>query len=106
LFQIVYTATVLVGGVIVAYRASARRKFGAVLVTGLILTGCQSHEAKIDALQKEYDRLGVQFAKDCGAEAVAQSFKVSAPALSPKCADEDKQRKQAWDQLQAERARR
>ena len=29
--------------------------------------GCQSHQAKVDALQKEYDRLGAEFQKDCSA---------------------------------------
>ena len=34
----------------------------------IALTGCQSHQDKVDALQKEYDRLGAQFQKDCSAE--------------------------------------
>ena len=33
-----------------------------------ILVGCESHQAKVDDLQKEYDRLGEQFRRDCHAE--------------------------------------
>jgi ABC-type uncharacterized transport system auxiliary subunit len=73
------------------------------LMTALVfaLSGCQSHQAKIDALQKEYDQINQQFAKDCSAE----YLKVP-PTLSPKCADENKQMKDAWDQLQAERMKK
>jgi site-specific recombinase XerD len=31
----------------------------------LVLAGCESHQGKVDRLQKEYDRLSQQFAKDC-----------------------------------------
>ena len=68
----------------------------AVLI--LALSGCQSHQAKVDALQKEYDRLNQQFAKDCSAEYLKMP-----PTLSPKCDDENKKMKDAWDRLQAER---
>jgi hypothetical protein len=67
----------------------------------LALAGCQSHEAKIDALQKEYDRLGEQFRRDCNAE----YLKVP-PTLSPRCNDENTQVQNAWNRLQAERATR
>lgn len=68
----------------------------AVLI--LALSGCQSHQSKVDALQKEYDRLNQQFAKDCSAEYLKMP-----PTLSPKCDDENKKMKDAWDRLQAER---
>jgi hypothetical protein len=73
-----------------------------VLVTtfALIEVGCESHQAKIDRLQKEYQRESEQFGKDCSAE----YLKVP-PTLSPKCNDENTKMKQTWDQLQAERAR-
>jgi len=70
----------------------------AVLI--LALSGCQSHQAKVDALQKEYDRLAKQFHQDCSAE-----YLDVPPKISPKCSDEDKQVKDAWDRLQAERAK-
>jgi hypothetical protein len=62
--------------------------------------GCQSHQAKVDALQKEYDRLGAQFQKDCSEE----YLKVP-PTLSEKCTDEKKQTADAWKRLQDERAK-
>jgi hypothetical protein len=74
-----------------------------VLFAGLItftFTGCESHQAKVDALQKEYDRLGAQFQKDCSAE----YFEVP-PTLSQKCADEKRQTEDAGKRLQAERAK-
>ena len=64
------------------------------------LPGCQSHQAKVDALQKEYDRLGAQFQKDCSEE----YLKVP-PTLSEKCANEKKMTADAWKQLQDERAK-
>jgi hypothetical protein len=51
-------------------------------------------------LQKQYDQLNEQFGKDCSAE-----FLKVPPSLSPKCSDEDKKVKAAWDRLQAERAK-
>jgi hypothetical protein len=67
----------------------------------LNLVGCKSHQAKVDELQKDYDRLGEQFRRDCNAE----YLKVP-PTLSPKCNDENKQVQDAWNRLQAERAAR
>jgi hypothetical protein len=67
----------------------------------LLFTGCQSHQAKIDALQKEYDRLGLQFQQDCSAEMLNIP-----PKLSPKCTDEQARLKTAWDQLVAERLKK
>lgn len=63
--------------------------------------GCQSHQTKIDALQKEYDQLANQFHQDCSAE-----YLEIPPKVSPKCSDEDKKVKDAWDRLQAERAKK
>ena len=51
----------------------------------LALGGCESHQGKVDALQKEYDQLGAQMQKDCSAE----YLKVP-PTLSQKCVDENK----------------
>ena len=55
-------------------------------VMTIALTGCQSHQAKIDALQKEYDRLGSSVSK----RLLSRILKVP-PTLSPKCTDENKQ---------------
>jgi hypothetical protein len=77
-----------------------RRTIPLVLITATIaLAGCQSHEAKVADLQKEYDRLGAQFQKDCSAELLNMP-----PALSPKCKDEKKKLSDTWNQLQAQRA--
>jgi hypothetical protein len=62
--------------------------------------GCQSRQAKVDVLQKQYDQLNQQFAKDCSAE----YLKVP-PTLSPKCTDESKKLGEAGKRLQEERAK-
>ena len=81
------------------------RRTAIVAATAVMLTiavlGCQSHQAKVDALQKKYDQLSQQFGKDCSAE----YLKVP-PTLSPKCNDENQRMKEVWNQLQAERARK
>ena len=71
-----------------------------VAVMTFALAGCESHQAKVDALQKQYDDLAAQFHKDCSAE----YLKVP-PVVSPKCADEDKKVQDAYKRLQDERAK-
>jgi hypothetical protein len=66
----------------------------------LAFTGCESHEAKIARLQKEYDKISQQFGKDCSAE----YLKVP-PNLSQKCVDESKQMGEAGKRLREERAK-
>jgi ABC-type uncharacterized transport system auxiliary subunit len=80
---------------------STAKFFALTAVLVFVLTGCQSHQAKVDALQKEYDQINQQFAKDCSAELL----KVP-PTQSQKCVDEDKKMKDAWDRLQAERMKK
>lgn len=63
--------------------------------------GCQSHEAKVANLQKQYDQLGQQYRKDCFAEVTE-----IAPKPSPKCADEKRQLDEAWNRLQAEQPKK
>ncbi len=77
---------------------NARIVLSAILAA--LLTGCQSHQDKVDSLQKEYDQLGQQFRKDCNAE----YLKVP-PTLSAKCDEENKKVQEAWNMLQAERAK-
>ena len=69
------------------------------LVLAFVFTGCQSHEAKVADLQKQYDQLGAQFQKDCSAD----YLKVP-PKLSPTCSDELKQLDAMSKRLQSERA--
>ncbi len=76
------------------------RFFALSAVLTFALAGCQSHQAKVDALQKEYDEAEAQFRKDCNEE-----FLKVPPTLSPKCADEDKKAKDAWNRLQAAHAK-
>jgi hypothetical protein len=76
------------------------RFFFLAVVMTFAFVGCESHQAKIDALQKEYDRLSAQMKKDCSAE----YLKVP-PTLGPKCSDENKKVTEAWNKLQAERNR-
>jgi hypothetical protein len=80
-----------------------RRKTGLIALTAtltFIVAGCESHQAKVDELQKEYNQLNQQFAKDCSAE----YLKVP-PTLSPKCTDESKKLGEAGKRLQEERAK-
>jgi len=65
------------------------------------LSGCQSHQTKVADLQKQYDQINQQFAKDCSAEMLNLPEK-----LSPKCSEESKKLKEASDRLQAERAKK
>ncbi len=76
------------------------RMFAAFTVL-LLVSGCQSHEAKVTDLQKQYDQLGDQFQKDCSAEMMNLPQK-----LSPKCAGEKQKLSDAWNRLQAERAKK
>jgi outer membrane murein-binding lipoprotein Lpp len=62
--------------------------------------GCESHQAKIDALQKDHDNLEAQFRKDCTVELMNAS-----PNLSPKCTDEKKKADDANKRLQEEKAK-
>jgi hypothetical protein len=80
---------------------STAKFFALSAVLVFVLTGCQNHQAKVDALQKEYDEAEALFRKDCNEE----YLKVP-PTLSPKCVDEDKKTKDAWNRLQAERTKK
>lgn len=65
----------------------------------MVFSGCQSRKARMADLQKQYDQLAKQFQQDCSAEYLSVP-----PKISPKCEEEDKKMKAAWDRLQAERA--
>jgi hypothetical protein len=80
---------------------STAKFFALSAVLAFVLTGCQSHQAKVDALQKEYDQLAKQFHQDCSAE-----YLEIPPKVSPKCSDEEKKVTDAWNRLQAERAKK
>jgi uncharacterized protein YukE len=75
----------------------------AILVTASVLSlaGCESQQSKVDALQKEYDRLAAQFQGDCSAE-----YYKAPPTFSPKCENEKKQMDDAWKRLQKERVKK
>ena len=77
----------------------SRFLFLAVTMT-FAFAGCESNQAKIDALQKDYDNLEAQFRKDCTAELMNAS-----PNLSPKCADEKKKADDAYKRLQDEKGK-
>jgi hypothetical protein len=76
--------------------------FLAVLVGGstVALSGCRTHQSRIDALQKEHDRLSKRYQKDCGDE-----YLKAQPQFSQKCTDEAKQMDEVWKQLQTERSK-
>lgn len=67
----------------------------------LSLTGCRSNQAKVADLQKQYDEVNQQFAKDCSAEMLNLPDK-----LSPKCTEESKKLKDVTDRLQAANAKK
>ena len=71
------------------------------LAAALGMTGCQSHQAKVADLQKQYDQLAKQFQLDCSAE-----YLDIPPKISPKCKGEDTRMKDAWNRLQAERSKK
>ena len=65
----------------------------------LAIAGCQSREAKVAELQKEYDRLSKIYIQDCPGPGPTDIPKPQ----SAKCQDEDKQQREAYDRLQAAR---
>jgi uncharacterized protein YukE len=71
-----------------------------IAASAIALTGCNTHQARIDTLQKEHNRLSQQFQKDCGDE-----YLKAQPQFSQKCADESKQMDAVWKQLQSERSK-
>jgi protein involved in sex pheromone biosynthesis len=73
----------------------------ATLAGVLVLSACQTHQAKVADLQKQYDEVNQQFAKDCSAEMMELPQK-----LSPKCTDESKKLKEVTERLQAEQAQK
>lgn len=77
------------------------RRFAFAVLLIVALLGCQSHEAKVNSLQNEYNQLGQQYRKDCFAEVTE-----IAPKPSPKCVDEKKKLDDTWKQLQAEQAKK
>ena len=81
------------------YRTAMRLALG--LALAFAFTGCRSHQAKVADLQKQYDRLGAQFRKDCSAEMLNVP-----PKLSSKCKAEDRQVTEPWNRLKAARANR
>lgn len=76
-------------------------RFTLALALAFAFTGCRGHEARVADLQKQYDQLGQQYRKDCFAELTNIGSK-----LSPKCSDEKQRLSEAWNRLQAERARK
>ena len=81
------------------HRTAARLALGLVLT--FALTGCQSHQAKVADLQKQYDQLGAQYRKDCFAEVTQIS-----PKPSRKCIAEKRKLDDVWNRLQVERAKK
>ena len=76
----------------------------ALIAVTLSLAGCQSHDAKVADLQKEYDRLSSTYMHDCGAAATQRGMNpVSSPPPTAQCQQEDKQQHDAWVRLQAAR---
>jgi hypothetical protein len=71
-----------------------------VTILAFALGGCESHQGKVDALQKEHDRISQQYKKDCGDE-----YLKAKSQFSQKCLDEAKQMDDVWKQLQAEKAK-
>ena len=80
-----------------------QRKPAYMLLVALLtfaLAGCQSHQAEIDALQREHDRISEQYKRDCG-----DQYLKAQPQFSQKCVDEAKQMDDIYKRLQEERAK-
>ena len=71
------------------------------IFTAVCLAGCQTHQDKVDALQREHDHISQQYQKDCAAE-----YLKAQPQFNQKCIEEQKQMDDAWKRLQAEKAKR
>jgi hypothetical protein len=71
----------------------------ALLAITVSLAGCQSHDAKVADLQKEYDRLSRIYIQNCPGPGPTDIPKPQ----SAKCQDEDKQQREAYERLQAAR---
>jgi len=78
----------------------AKKVFFLSAVFLFAFAGCKSHQAKVDALQKEHDQLSQQYKRDCGAE-----YLKAKPQFSQKCVDEANKMDDVWKQLQAERSK-
>ena len=77
-----------------------RRALPLILISStLAIAGCQSQDAKVAALQKEYDRLSKIYIQDCPGPGPTDIPKPQ----SAKCQDEDKQQRDAYERLQAAR---
>jgi hypothetical protein len=76
-------------------------RFALGLTLAFAFTGCQSHKAKVAALQKQYDQLGAQYRKDCFSEVTQIS-----PKPSRKCIAEKRTLDATWNRLQVERAKK
>ena len=68
----------------------------------LALAGCESHEAKIDALQKEYDKIGQSISARTVPLNISRFRRTSARSAQTRT----QKVKQAWDQLNAERSKK
>jgi hypothetical protein len=69
-------------------------------ILAIALTGCQSHQAKVDSLQQTYDQAEKQFRTDCSEE----SLKLPA-SLSAKCSAEKQKMDDAYKKLLDERTK-
>jgi hypothetical protein len=70
------------------------------LTLSLCFMGCESHQAKVDKLQQDYDRKARQFQMDCAGQYIDIP-----PHPTPKCQEEDKTQADAWKRLQEEKAK-
>lgn len=66
----------------------------------IIFAGCESHQSKVDRLQKDYDQKSIRFRQDC-----AGQYLDIPPKPSAKCQEEDKIQADAWKRLQAEKSK-
>ena len=71
-----------------------------IAASTMALSGCRTHQSRIDALRKEHDRLSQQYQKDC-----CDEYLKAQPQFSQKCTDEAKQMDEVWKQLQSERSK-
>jgi len=74
--------------------------FAVATILSFAFSGCQSHQAKVAALQKQYDQLAKQYQQDCSGE-----YLDVPPKISPKCKSEETKMNEAWNRLKTERSK-
>jgi len=75
--------------------------FAVITIFSFTFSGCRSHQARVETLQKQYDQLAKQYQQDCSGE-----YLDVPPKISPKCKGEEAKMNDAWNRLKTERSKK